>query len=196
MACLPSQQSMWLWSCWKMIELSVKPIFFVNYLQPLDKTVTWSVSYSEVFALTWPQLFFGAIHKVLLCWKTHVSRWRAQMQPSYDLTGGCRGQHMVICSQLTGWALCDNRPDGQRTGKPWLGKQRMTPTNLLSVCPCCLISSLRHSLSLSFWSVLRSGALLLSISILKLSAQEIFFFWIIDLLLGSVALFPLECWVY
>lgn len=34
------------------------------------------------------------------------------MQPSYDLIGGCRGQHMVICGQLTG---CDNKPDGQST---------------------------------------------------------------------------------
>lgn len=71
------------------------------------------------------------ILKVLLCWKMSMSccLW---------FEGKCR-HHMIwsevervnMWSSGVSWRaelLCDNSPDGQRTGKAWLGKHHMIPT--------------------------------------------------------------------
>lgn len=48
------------------------------------------------------------------------------------LGGGCRDRqsHTHAHMQIVSWQAeppCDNRPDGQRTRRAWLGKQHMTP---------------------------------------------------------------------
>lgn len=71
------------------------------------------------------------ILKVLLWWKMSMSC-------CLRFEGKCR-HHMIwseverfnMWSSGVSWRaepLCDNRPDGQRTGKAWLGKHHMIPT--------------------------------------------------------------------
>lgn len=103
----------------------------VNYLLSLDKSMVRSVFLSEVFALTWSHLFLGC------SWSFVVFVGQKDERVQLTAALGQIHHHMIwlgvagvkTWSSVLSWqvqSLSDNRPDGQRTGKGWLGKQHVT----------------------------------------------------------------------
>lgn len=127
--------------------------FSVNYSLSLNKTVAWGVSLSELNTSLSSQLFQEKSWSFLLC----TDHWDECVQLTVVLGRKAaitwfdwRLQQGSTQSSVVSWRaepLCDNRPDGQRTGKAWPGKQHVTPTEIfvclslfvlfsLSVSPC------------------------------------------------------------
>lgn len=137
-----------------MIDLSVKPntahIFFIIYC---------------FLVRPWPEV--SRSHRPLsvrgFIKLSRVGRWACPADMWF--WGKC--SHHMIWSEVNTWSsvvswraelLSDNRPDGQRTGKAWLSKQHMTPTNIF-VRLCLFVPFiLSDSLSVTLlWSVTLSS---------------------------------------
>lgn len=125
--------------------------FSVNYSLSLDKTVAWGVSLSELNTSLFSAVPRGVMKFSFVC--TH--HWDECVQLTVVLGRKAaitwfdwRLQQGSTQSSVVSWGaepLCDNRPDGQRTGKAWPGKQHVTPTEIF----VCLSLFVLFSLSVS-----------------------------------------------
>lgn len=196
--CLPSQPSN---CCRKIIDLSVKPNIAHIFCQLF--TVPWEDRDLKCLVVTGLRFVLSSAVFRGFIKLSHVGRWACPADMWF--WGKC--SHHMIWSEVNTWSsvvswraepFSDNRPDGQRTGKAWLSKQHMTPTNIF-VCLCLFVpfmfsDSLCHSALKCVTLSSPQQALLPSLSVL--SAPEIFFlnYWFVVGICSIASLSVLSFW--